>query len=84
MPDVLSMLRRVARLEAQRVAPKSPIERAFGSFAAFEDHCRTEIAAEKLDRRDFPLVLVALAKWHKDQVWQDWSRTPHGVWRNQC
>lgn len=80
MPSVLSMLTRVAKLEAARVAPKSPFELAFGSLAAFEDSVMADIAAGKLDGIDMPLVLNAVRNWHRDRLWGAWNQHRNGAW----
>ncbi len=71
--SVRSMLSRVRRLE-QRSASVSPFVAAFGSFAAFEDHCNAEIAAGNLDPRDFPVVILCLQGWETQGVWGKWAR----------
>lgn len=43
------MLARVAKLEAARVAPRSPIEVAYGSMDAFADKVQLDVALGKLD-----------------------------------
>lgn len=80
MSGVRSLLTRVARLEAQRATPRSPIEVAYGSMDAFAEQVQAEIDAGKLDRADMPVVLAALRRWHDDAVWQGWSRQRNGVW----
>ena len=67
MSSVRALLTRVARLEAARVTPKSPFEAAFGSLDAFAD-----LAAERLDPIDGPMLVNAVRRWHRDQVWQGW------------
>ena len=69
MTSVRSLLTRVAKLEAARVAPKSPFEVAFGSFGAFEEKMQSDIDAGKLDSTDAPLVLNAVRNWHRDMLW---------------
>lgn len=76
------MLRRVQRLEAARAAPRSPIEAAYGSLAAFEAQVADEVAAGKLDRIDMAGVIAALRRWHADQVWAGWTRYRNGAWEN--
>ena len=63
------MLARVQRLEAGRVTPQSPFERAFGSLDAFADKVNADVAAGKLDRTDGPLLLQAVLIWHRDRLW---------------
>ena len=72
MSNVRGMLARVAKLEAARAAPRSPIEVAYGSFGAFEDQTLALIDAGKLDRGDMLAVLTALRRWHADRVWAGW------------
>lgn len=72
MTSVLSMLRRVQKLEAARAAPRSPIELAWGSFGAFEDQTQALIDAGALDAGDMGAVLIALRRWHVDRVWGGW------------
>ena len=67
--NVRSLLTRVAKLEAARVTPKSPVELAFGSLNAFADKVTGDIDAGKLDRTDGPLLLQAVLKWHRDRLW---------------
>lgn len=75
MPDVRGMLARVRRIEAQRTAPRSPFVLAYGSFEAFAEQVRSEIAAGALDR-DFPLP--HLERWERDGTWaaahERWKR----------
>ncbi len=58
------MLARVQRLERAR-SPRSPIAAAFGSFEAFAADCEAGMDAGRLDKRDFPAVLLSLARWDK-------------------
>jgi hypothetical protein len=69
MTSVRSLLARVARLEAARVTPRSPFEVAYGSLGAFEEKMQSDIDAGKLDSTDGPLLLGAIAKWHRDMLW---------------
>lgn len=69
MTSVRSLLARVARLEAARVAPRSPFEVAYGGFGGFEEKVTADIAARKLDGTDAPLVLNAVRNWHRDMLW---------------
>ena len=78
MSNVRALLTRVAKLEAARAAPRSPIEVAYGSFGAFEDTVNADIGAGKLDGTDMPMVLAALARWHRDRVWHGWTRFANG------
>jgi hypothetical protein len=73
------MLSRVAKLEAQRAAPQSPIELAYGSMDAFAEKAEADIAAGKLDSRDFPIILNCLRKWHRDGLWAGWTRQSNRV-----
>lgn len=72
MSNVRALLARVAKLEAARAAPQSPIELTYGSFGAFEDQTLSLIEAGKLDRGDMLAVLTALRRWHADRVWAGW------------
>lgn len=69
MRNVRALLTRVAKLEAARVTPKSPIETAYGSLDAFADKVNADIAAGKMDKVDGPLLLQAVRKWHRDRLW---------------
>lgn len=69
MSTVRALLTRVAKLEAARVAPKSPVELAYGSLEAFAEKVNADIAAGKLDKVDGPLLLQAVLKWHRDRLW---------------
>jgi hypothetical protein len=73
-------LTRVAKLEAARVAPKSPFEVAYGSMDAFADKVNADIGAGKLDSWDMPVVLAVLHRWHKDRVWAGWQHNSNGMW----
>ena len=75
MTSVRSLLTRVAKLEAARVAPRSPFEVAFVSFGAFEEKVQSDIDAGKLDG---PLLLGAITKWHRDMLWSGFRYTPNG------
>lgn len=75
MGSARSMLARVAKLEAARVTPKSPFEVAYGSFDAFANSTRAEIAAGKLCSHDMPIVLECLRRMHRDQAWGAGRRT---------
>ena len=76
------MLARVAKLEAARAAPRSPIETAFGSYAAFAEQTNALIAVGTLDARDMPVVLECLRRWHADQVWSGRMRQNSGYWEH--
>gem|GEM_PF-1760266 len=80
MTSVLSMLQRVKRLEALRSAPKTPFEVSYGSFDAFEAETLTLIDERKLGRADMEAVLVALRRWHADNVWRGWGQRNSGVY----
>lgn len=69
MSNVRSLLTRVAKLEAARVAPLSPFEVAYGSLSAFADKMNADIDAGKLDKVDGPPLLNAVLKWHRDRLW---------------
>ena len=73
------MLARVAKLEAARVAPRSPFEVAYASMDAFEDRVNEQVAAGKLDGIDMAMVLAALHRWHRDQVWSGWRYHHNGM-----
>lgn len=62
------MLARVRRLEAVR-APASPIVREWGSFETFEGWANDQIATGVLDSRDFPIVVICLARWEREKLW---------------
>ncbi len=79
MSGVRSMLARVAKLEAARIAPRSPFEVAFGSMDAFDDKVQADVAAGKLDGTDIAGVLAALHRWHRDQVWSGWRYHRNGM-----
>ena len=80
MTTVRAMLARVQRLEAGRVTPQSPFERAFGSLDAFADKVNADIGAGKLDRTDGPLLLQAVLKWHRDGCFGHWTRQRNQAW----
>ena len=80
MSNVRALLTRVAKLEAARVSPLSPFERAFGSLGAFEDKVRGDIDAGKLDRVDGPLLLQAVMKWHRDGCFGHWAQNRNRAW----
>ena len=79
MTNVRAMLTRVAKLEAARVAPRSPIEVAYGSMDAFADKVQLDVAVGKLDSTDAPILVECLRRWHKDQVWAGWQRFRNGM-----
>ena len=79
MSRARTLLQRVAKLEAARAPQLSPIELAYGSFAAFEAEVLADIAAGKLDR-DFPLE--GLRKCHADGVWGQWQRGRNQLWEH--
>ena len=76
---VRSMLARVAKLEAARVAPRSPFEVAYGSMDAFAEQVQGDVAAGKLDATDMTMVLAALHRWHRDRVWSGWRYHRNGM-----
>lgn len=78
MANVRALLTRVAKLEAARAAPRSPIEVAYGSMDAFAE------ASEHLglDPVDWPIVLQCLRRWHDEGVWEGWQRSGNRVWEN--
>jgi hypothetical protein len=78
--SVRALAERVRRLEAARTAAKSPVELVFGSFEAFAEKTRADVAAELLDRDDMlgpdgnGGVLRAIQAWHDQKVWGGWRR----------
>jgi hypothetical protein len=62
------------------MAAKSPVELVFGSFEAFADKTRADVAAGLLDRDDMlgpngnGGVLRAIQAWHDQKVWGAWRR----------
>lgn len=79
MSNVRALLTRVAKLEASRVAPRSPFELVYGSMDAFADKVQADMAAGKLDSTDAPILIASLRRWHKDRVWQGWQRFRNGM-----
>lgn len=77
-----AVLTRVAKLEAVRLRPLSPFERACGSFGAFEDRAQAEVAEGKLDRIDMQSVVTALRRCHNDRVRDSWQPQRNGVWEH--
>lgn len=69
-----ALLSRVQRLEQARAPVISPIVRGFGSFDAFAADCEADIAAGKLDSRDFPIIIQSLARWEREETWGLWQR----------
>lgn len=69
MAGVRSMLSRVKRIEAARAPALSPFEIAYGSLAGWEAHCRAGIDEGYLDGADVPVVMLAVARWHRDGCW---------------
>lgn len=82
MTNVRALLTRVAKLEKSRAAPRSPIEQSCGSLEAFEADTQAGIAAGRYDSHDMPLVLGAIRKWHRDQVWGNWQYQRNGAWEH--
>ena len=74
MAGVDAMLRRVHRLERARRAPRSPIERTYGSMDAFADEVQTGIGAGTFDPTDMPIIVNCLRRWHQEGVWGAWHR----------
>ena len=66
--SVRAMLARVQRLEQSR-APTSPFALAFGSLDDWEADWQSGIDAGELDPRDMPIVMLAIRRWHRDEVW---------------
>jgi hypothetical protein len=73
MANVRGMLARVAKLEAARQAPVSPIVALYGSIDAFGAD------TEGLDQRDFQQVIAALHRWERDGVYGRWHDRGHRV-----
>ena len=48
----------------------SPFERAWGSLADWEAECQSGIEEGRLDARDMPVVVMALRRWHSQEVWR--------------
>lgn len=67
MSSTRALLARVQRLETQRMPRPSPLAVIYGTFAAFETECRTQMAAGHL-AQDFPID--CLARWEEDGTWQ--------------
>jgi hypothetical protein len=71
MSSVRSLLSRIARLEQARVAPRSPVEIAYGSLEVFEQETRAAVDTGALDRRDMygadgnGGVMRAIRRWHE-------------------
>ena len=65
MSSARALLTRVARLEAARSPKLSRIARAFGSFEAFAEQVRQDMASGVLDR-DFPLP--HLERWEREKL----------------
>lgn len=74
MAGVRALAERVRKLEAARIAPRSPFEQIYGSMAAFADHVQTDIEAGKLCRRDMPVVIACIDRWNRDGAWGAWRR----------
>ena len=75
MASVRGLSARLRKLEQARMPVLSPLERAYGSLAAFEASIRSDVDAGVLDRRDMvgPSgdggVLRALLNWHASRLW---------------
>jgi hypothetical protein len=67
------MLARVQKLE-QAAFVRSPLEVAFGSLDAFEAELQQGIVAGKLCHLDVPVIVNCIRRWHREQVWGNWSR----------
>ena len=52
----------------------------YGSFDAFEAETLDLIDEVKLGRDDMWAVLVALRRWHADNVWGGWGQRNSGVY----
>lgn len=80
MPSTRAMLERVRRLEQARTAPRSPLERWYGSLAAFEQDAREQVDAGSLDRVDWlgengdGGIMRAIRAWHEQDVFAMWQR----------
>ena len=68
MSGVRAMLARVQRIENAR-SPTSKFERAWGPLADWEAECQSGIDEGRLDLRDMPVVMMALRRWHTEEVW---------------
>jgi hypothetical protein len=64
MAGAKALLTRVRRIEMMRSPGVSP----FGDLDAFETKCQAGIDAGELDERDVPLIILAVRRWHRDQV----------------
>ena len=70
MSSARTLIARVQRLEQARVAPRSPIEKWWGSLEAFEAETREAVNAHVLDRTDLYGVdgrggiMHAIRGWH--------------------
>lgn len=77
---VRSLLGRVKKLEQARAAPRSPIERWFGSLDAFEQDTLAQVDAGALDRADIygadgnGGVMRAIRVWHEQGLFGMWQR----------
>lgn len=74
MSRVDALLRRVQRIERARTAPRSPIERAYGSMDAYAAGVQAGIDAGTYDPTDMPVILTCLQQWHQDGLWGAWQR----------
>jgi hypothetical protein len=72
MATVRALLARVTRLERVKAPPVSAFELDYGSLEAFEAAAQAMIDAGTLDRRDGPVVLASIRRWHTDEVWALW------------
>ena len=72
--SIRATLSRIQRLEQAR-SVSSPFVRGWGSFDLFADDCEAEIAAGRLDRRDFPVLLSCLGRWENDGTWGTAARS---------
>ncbi|QHL91165.1 hypothetical protein GVO57_10480 [Sphingomonas changnyeongensis] len=68
MAGARAMLARARRL-AQARSPASPFELAYGSLDAWAADWQAQADAGLLDRRDTPVILAAVRRWHRDGAW---------------
>lgn len=65
------LARRVRRLE-QTHAPRSPVEKAYGSLDAFIAAVQADIDTGQVCRFDGPILLESIKRWHRENVWAIW------------
>lgn len=69
MSSARSLLTRVRKLEHGRMPVLSPFERDYGSVEMWQAVAQAGLDEGLLDRRDMPLIMSAVARWHRDGVW---------------